>query len=503
MSGKPKTPISSPKPQTRSSVRPTTPPVSLSSGDKRSSRLSSQYLRTPEQSDNSNSIPFSPSLKRTNSGNYKSPDYKLNHPQVTSPYNASNLLKTPRHSGYDSDDNGSSVRRTKLQKTPQYFSSAKKLFQGDENSHNSTSTSSNTNKDDLTEISSQLKSKLSSALGKIQRDDSNKISFTELKFDIESSPTKKSKPISEVSTFSPSKSLQRANLNLQTLQQSPIPKTSYSNTTSPYLLSNPQFSPLKQSPILNNDNDKQHLINLPSNDEESSAHSALLAALSRQRRKSRSSFSHKKRPSWGNTNEDAFYTTPLMVQQQQHMQQHSAQHSAQPSGSHSAHHSQSNSQSLQPSHPQPIKLPPLNIMLGGSTIPGNEDHAHSTPAVPTESEKNNEQDAVLSLMSLSSPQSIKFGHSRNHSLNNNIVTSPISSRSSSVIMQSPINSQTNSGPLAPSAPAAPSAPILPPLSRLIGSDKKRLKNPHSTHDGAVDSDATDVDEDADVTDEEA
>ncbi|KAK6460557.1 hypothetical protein DFJ63DRAFT_235292 [Scheffersomyces coipomensis] len=481
-SGKPTTPLSSPKLQqtTRSSVRPSTPPLLSTTGtsgsgsDKRTNRNSAQYLRTPEQS-SEGSVPFSPSLKRTNSGNYKSPDYKLNHQNISSPYNASNLLKTPRHTGYDSDDNSSS-RRTKLQKTPQFFSSAKKLFQGGEDG--------SPNKEDLSEISSQLKSKLSSALGKIQRDESNKISFTELNFDSESSPTKKSKPVNEPSTFSPSKSLQRANLNLQTLQQSPLPKTSNSNTTSPYLLQGSQFSPLKQSPILHNENnDRPNLINLPSPDEESSAHNALLAALSRQRRKSRSSFSHKRRPSIVNSIDEPIHSSPLIIQQHQQPSQISSQPPIQstPPPSHT-------------NHPQPVKLPPLNIVLAGAT--GTDEQFQSTTAGPTDSEKHYEQDAILSLMSLSSPQAHKFGHSRNHSLNNNnIINSPVSSRSSSVIVQSP-------GPVY-TQPVQPPVPILPPLSRMVGNEKKRIKNKHQIHDNdAIDSDATDIDEDADVTDDD-
>lgn len=450
--GKPTTPLSSPKVTDKNSIRPSTPPPS-SSGDNSLHRISASYLKTPEPT---LEVPFSPSLKRTNSGSYKLPDYKLNHNNVTSPYSSANLLKTPRHTGYDSAE-----RRLKLQKTPQYFSPAKKLFQNEDGSPN---------KEDLTEITLQLKTRLSSALGKLQRDDSsasrNHITFTELSFDSETSPTKKLKPESDKKVWSPSNSLQRANLNLQTLQQSPLPK----NTTSPHLVQPSSFvssnsnSPLKQSPFLHNDLENRPYLNMPSPDEESSAHNALLAALSRQRRKSRSSFSlgTKRRSSIVTANDEG---STLILQQQQ---------------------------PTTPSQQQSVKLPPLNIALG-SDIRG-EPYGSGLPSFEAkETRKTNEQDAVLSLMSLSSPQSIKFGHSRNHSLNNNntttSVSSPGSSRSSLVIVQSPQN------------PLPLPMPILPPITSLVNEQKKKKRVPTGQNIGnAIDSDATDIDED--VTDDE-
>ncbi|EGW34395.1 uncharacterized protein SPAPADRAFT_54537 [Spathaspora passalidarum NRRL Y-27907] len=440
---KPKTPVSSPK--RNSAFKPSTPspPGSDSSsgrGEKRSSRMgSANFLRTPEQNAHNTHLPFTPSVKRSNSGTLKSPDYKLNYHNVASPYSAANALKTPRHSGYDSDDN-EDKRRLKLQKTPQYFGTAKKLFDNDDASPK---------REDLTEISSQLKHKLSSALGKIQKEDnnsnaglSNKISFTELSFDPSKSPTKQS-----TNSFSPGSSFQRANLNLQTLQSSPIPK------------SVAQFgqdvnSPLKQSPRFSNDHPP--LVDMPSPDEELSAHRALLAALSRQtRRKSIGSTTRhpRRQPSTsGGFSEDMPSFTPS--------------------------HRRTVSSDVQ--------LPPLKVALHshddfqptGFKFGGGPQQAND--------EKTNEQDAVLSLMSLSSPQSIKFSHSRTQSLtNNNTVSSPISSRSSSVHIRSPSYGQQ------------PIPPALPPFTRLAANREKR--SPREA--GNEDSDATDV-EIGDLTDDE-
>jgi hypothetical protein len=237
--------------------------------------------------------------------------------------------------------------KLKKLKTPQFFLAAKHLLFNDEESEN------------LAEISNKLKNKLSSALNKLPEKShssnsySNKFVFTELSFD--QSPTKKSRSSSH-SSWSPSKSLQRANLNLQTLQQSPKPpKTSMSPSHS---LANPFEDrkvsiPMSQSVPTNLASNLAHLepvhtfphnqrVNIPSPDEDNSAQDALLAAISRQKlRNQRNSFSHR------------------------------------------VNHSENRS------------IPPLNVAL-------NDD-------------KNNEQDAVLSLMSLSSPQSVKFSHSRTQS----------------------------------------------------------------------------------------
>lgn len=454
MSGKPTTPVSSPKRPPK--IKPSTPPPLASSGllgiDRREHRLSANFLKTPEQPEHG--VPFSPSLKRTNSGNYKSPDYKLNHHNIASPHTATNLLKTPRHTDYDSDDSRY-YQRSKLQKTPQFFSSAKRLFQSDD-----VRDSPGTNKEDLSEISHQLKSKLSSALGKLQRDEqnghSNKISFTELSFDSATSPTKRVIQNDVTSNWSPSTSIQRANLNLQTLQQSPLPKNTHSNSNSPNMFQMSHFnhsasnSPLKKSPKFTNEA-QPLFINMPSPDEESSAHQALLAALSRQRRKSRTSFSNpsKKRSSLIISDQpdyvSSFKPHPLPGTPQGHP------------------------------HSESLKLPPLNIAL--ST---NDDELPFTASKrKLVDNKNNEQDAVLSLMSLSSPQAIKYSHSRTHSQNTN---SPISSGTSLSILASPINSHQ-----------LPAAPILPPISGLI---KKRPKKMAPE----VDNDATDIDDDS--TDEE-
>jgi hypothetical protein len=477
MSGKPSTPISSPK-VAPPKVRPSTPPPLSSSGllgsaDRRDHRLSANFLKTPEQPDNG--IPFSPSLKRTNSGNYKSPDYKLNHHNVNSPYTATNLLKTPRHTDYDSDD-VKHYQRSKLQKTPQFFSSAKKLFQSDDT--RDSPGPGPTNKEDLSEISLQLKSKLSSALGKLQRDQqngqSNKISFTELSFDSATSPTKRVIQNDVTSNWSPSTSIQRANINLQTLQQSPLPKM-HSNSNSPNMFQMSHFnhsasnSPLKTSPKFTNERPPL-FINMPSPEEEPSAHHALLAALSRQRRKSRTSFSNtsKKRSSLIISDQPDFVSSfkphPLPVA--------SSTHSSQ----------------TQPHHPhsESLKLPPLNIALSSK----DEELPFTTSKLKTVQNKNNEQDAVLSLMSLSSPQAIKYSHSRTHSRDNSQNTnSPNSSGTSLSILASPINSHQ----LPTQLPTQ--VPILPPISGLIKKRQKKVDNLFE-----IDNDATDIDDDS--TDEE-
>jgi hypothetical protein len=296
--------------------RPTTPPPPV-----RTNRLSAQFLQTPEQP--GLNVPFSPGLKRSNSDG--SPDNK-------------NTLFTPKVA--DDDD------KLKKLKTPQFFLSAKHLQFNDEESEN------------LVEISNKLKNNLSSALNKLPEKSnattslSNKFVFTELSF--EQSPTKKSRSSSH-SSWSPSKSLQRANLNLQTLQQSPKPP----NTSMPPArsLANPFEDrkvsiPMSQSVPTNLACNLSHLeplqtshnqrVNIPSPDDDNSAQDALLAAISRQKmRARRNSFSHK-----ASVGENK-------------------------------------------------SLPRLNVAL--------------------DNEKNNEQDAVLSLMSLSSPQAVKFSHSRTQS----------------------------------------------------------------------------------------
>lgn len=423
-SGKPTTPVSSPKiPRTAKFNSPSTPPSTARAKVK---RLLATYLKTPEQ--NTESVPFSPSLKRTSSGHLKSPDYKLNTHNVLSPYSSGSLLKTPRHSGYESDENKHDAR-LRLLKTPQYFSPGKKLFSDD----------TSPNKDDLSEISSQLKNRLSSALGKMQQQQQlhlspGKLDFTELSFSSSKSPTKKLKsslhstPREKVS---PSASVQKANINLQTLQLSPLP--AYSPPASSSAQFEPRVNPgspnrdLRTSPILTRNpqhslGQNERVIDMPSPNEESSAHNALMAALSRQRRKSRGSFSSNKRQSLHELDE---LTTK----------------------------------------PPSLKLPPINVALSGKEK--DERPAHT------------EQDAVLSLMSLSSPQARKFSHSRTQSLNTN---SAGSSRSSSVVLTSPQPTQSQPHP------------TLPPISGLINLSQFG----HKTN---ADNDETDVEDDA--TDDDA
>ncbi|KAI5960696.1 hypothetical protein CANMA_003958 [Candida margitis] len=402
-------------------------------------RASASFLKTPEQPKDANkrysaTLPYTPSYKRTSTGSYKSPDGKLVYQNVNSPFSAAHLLKTPRHSAIEDSPTGEDEdgRKVKMMKTPQYLGTAKKLFQGEDGSPNGNK------RDDLTEISSQLRNKLSSALGKLQKDDAthnSKITFTELSFDSQTSPTRKYTPKKHSAlgnNWVPTNTLQRANLNLQTLQQSPIAK---SNHSSPKLEQGHGFrsnttSPLKHSPVLKGDS--QHsshsrLNNMPSPDEETSAHSALLAALSRQRRKSRSSFSNPD----GRRKSITVDGPP----------------------------------SLQITTQKEVKLPPLNVALNGN---------YSTP-IRGFSGKNNEQDAVISLMSLASPQSVKHGHSRSQSMNSNgnfatsgaafgdNIASPVSSRSSSVQIPSPTFANMQQ------------PPHLPPLTRFMKSPEAKQK----------------------------
>ncbi|CAI5755553.1 unnamed protein product [Candida verbasci] len=347
--GKPSTPVASPK-AVASNTKTPSPPNSTTK-----KRLS---LRTPDH--------------------YKSPLYH----GVTSPFGGLNS----KSSGNHLED--SHERKSKLQKTPQYFSSARKLFDSSPTHNDET---------DVTSISSQLKMNLSNALGKLQHNNNDhKITFTELKFDSDTSPTKKQK--NDLGAWTPSNSTKRTNLNLRTLE----------TQNSPPFKSD---AVLQQSPIIFHESEEK----IPSPDEESSAHNALLAALSRQqRRKSRSSFNNG-----------------------------------------------SKRKSIDDTLSKDIKLPPLNITFENQQPPKNE------------------QDAVLSLMSLSSPQQVKFSHSRSQSLNGNV--SPIS-RASSV-----------------HSPNKQIPPILPPLSKMI----KRNSNTNNNSNFQKDDDETDFEANStDETDDE-
>lgn len=414
MTERPTTPISSPKVQVPIKLtEPSTPP-----SEKKFNRLSS-FLTTPDQSlDN---LPYSPSLKRPNESS------KLNSHNILSPYH-SNLLKTPRHSGYESDENDSN--KLKMQKTPMFFSPGKKLFDNE---------AKEKEREELKEITYQLKGKLSHAIDKLQKQQkfnkgSYKFNFTELNFSSESSPTKKLKSSLQRDLSKPqTESLNKANFNLQSLTNE--------NTNLSQDLSSPNS--LKTSPFIAEK--RERVINIPSPDEETSAHNALMATLSRQQHTSKSHKSKTKN------------LRPL---------------------------------SLDASY----KLPPLNVAVAESAN-GFKFGAGSEMKPKKE---QNEQDAVFSLMSLSSPQSNKFSHSRTQSLNNN---SPISSRSSSVVLPLPSpqfhgHSRTYSGSFP--IPASPNQQTnqLPPISGILGNNIKPV------NDNNEDNDATDIeitDDDNDTT----
>ncbi|EGV64783.1 hypothetical protein PSN45_005133 [Yamadazyma tenuis] len=414
MTEKPSTPISSPKiPKTLKFSEPSTP-----SGDKKQRRLSG-FLTTPDH--RLDGLPYSPSVKRPSSDLSAG----LSSHNVQSPqYN--NLLKTPRHStaGYDSDDNESSVKH-KMQKTPTYFWSGKKLF---------TDEAANHKREELNEITLQLKGKLSSAIDKLQKQQKytkNKYSFkfTELNL-TDTSPTQGSRPSLEQhlaqspQTDLPRPSITRdlsqdesalskANRNLQTLTNDPEDISQ----PNPFL----QGESLHTSPVLTEK--RERIINIPSPDEDSSAHAALMATLSRQQQKTPSPASKKK-------------FRPLSFDS-------------------------ANSK---------YKLPPLNVAL-------------TNGAAPVAHEKNTEQDAVFSLMSLSSPQSVKFTHSRTQSLNN--TGSPESSRSSSVVLPLPLPSPSQ---LHSHHRTMSQGQTLPPISGILNEG------------GRADNDATDIEDD--MTDED-
>lgn len=270
-------------------------------------------------------------------------------------------------------------------RTPQFFSPGKRLFT-DENSPN---------KEELAGISSQLKNRLSSALGKIKgHQDKNHISPVKLDFSDQSFTSTKDVPFRPMkhpgspphpasansTTSTPSQpgrdanilpalsQSSRANLNLQTLQQSPAPR----------LNRNSGHSDHWHSSFLeaNRNGQATDRIDIPSPDDESSAHQALLAAFSRLRHRRHSSTGERRRSS-------------IMLGMHDHsplLQSAALPASAQSNGT-----------------KRTFKLPPINV---------NQD---KTPSA------DSEQDAVLSLMSLSSPQKLvgSRGHSRQSSQNEN------------------------------------------------------------------------------------
>ena len=420
-------------------------------------------------------VPFLPAVKRLLA--YRSPDYKLNAHNVASPYVQG--LKTPRRSSFRGnhrnlarDDesgihDGSSLDEDintagpahKLQKTPQYFSPGRRLFVDDSSSSMVTSQQ----REELTEISSKLKNRLLLALGRIQRD-----KVTSLKV------------ISDISLLLP-RSLwpQASNVNLgeglPIQLQTPRDRSSpnYRNslvqnlgraldfsepigghTASPPPKGPPPLAPgqtpdqlpTKNSPsaktaaraaaaqaLLNSPHLFSERVNIPTpDDEETSAQSALMAALQRQKRRSRSSFSSSRSSvtrslvaggnqllelpmslnshqnslpnsqsqtyGGGNPSMNSFKT--LISKAPLQNLAAAAQISPQ-RNSGMQNENQNQNQTPPPSSLIPLKLPPINVALNEL--------------------KGGEEDAVLSLMSLSSPQKVQFngsrGHSRNTSMN--------------------------------------------------------------------------------------
>ena len=405
--GKASTPVASPQMEQSSTMgeQPTTP------HRESKEKLFSGFLRTPDHQEDH--LKQSPSHKRSSTGAFKSPDYKLNAQSSGSPYST---LKTPKHSGYDSDDSAKG--------TPRFFSPAKKLFSEEP-----------ANKGELSEISVQLKSKLSSALGKLRQQKEeptpNRVDFTDLTFNTTSSPTKKSRPSSEILS-GPAANLQ-ANLNLQTLQRSPGPAASPSFRNSGVF----SQSPSKQhSPFFGHDSVESFKM-APLDIEESSAHNALVAALSRQRRKSRSSFSHSRRPS-----------LPSLGPQEDHI----------------LHKRQTPTGSQQ-------ELPDRS-----QQVPQRK----SLPPMPQDIQKpGNEQEAVLSLMSLSSAQSVKPSHSRHHSSE---LHSPLSPKSPTSNLAGPQKRTTPKD-----------TPILPPISGLMNATAPQTNRSYDNEETDIEEGSTEED----------
>lgn len=395
-SNKPGTPVTSPKmPKSVKLDVPSTPPAA-----KPKKRLLA-FLQTPEQQESN--LPFSPGLKRTNSGNLISPDYKLNSHNILSPYSSASLLKTPKNGGYDSDERDTPK---KSKRTPQFFSPGKRLFTDDHSP----------NKEDLAEISSQLKNRLSSALDKIKGNhDKNHISPVKLDFsdqsftstkDVPFKPIKPSSPPQqhpaaansttstpiqpgrESAVLSPLSLNLRANLNLQTLQQSPAPFRRSRNDLSH------GHSETWHNPHMSEGNrlsEYQDRISVPSPDDESSAHQALLAAFSRLRHRRHSSTGERRRSFVLALNELPSY-----------------QHAALPGSNGTTNGTR-----------RQFKLPPINVS-----------------GLDKKPSADSEQDAVLSLMSLSSPQKMAagLGHSKQSSQNDSSLLSSTSLPKGSTVL---------------------------------------------------------------------
>lgn len=317
---KTQTPTVSPKyPKSVTLQAPATPPSS------KPHRRLSTYLTTP---DHGTTLPYSPGFKRLSLGAVRSPEGP-DGPDVLSPFLA-NMLKTPRNAD-DDDDGLDTPRRLKLLKTPQYFSGGKRLFAEEPSP----------TKKEFGELSLQLKTRLSLAFGSLQKlaGPPAKLEFPE--------PAAKASPTKLNLAHS------RANLNLQTLQKSPVhpnPRTGNGDLK------------LRHSPVFGGELQR---FAIPSPDEESSAHSALMAVFSRakERRKSQLDPRNDNRP---DARHDARHTHILS----------------------DPFHPLTRRPSTSPTA-GPIKLPSLTL--------------RTTPA-PAPSH-NSEEDAVYSLMSLSSPQS--------------------------------------------------------------------------------------------------
>lgn len=461
MSDKPTTPVASPK-----SARLSSPPdLRGGTAPKRHSaqRLSASFLKTPEQR-RLREPEASPSLKRANSSaqHYKLPD----------PRNSHSVLKTPRYlsprylGANTSDDedsttaNGSPIHRQKLQKTPQFFLSAKTLFQEGSGSN-----------DDLAEISSQLKNRLSSAFGKLKEDPHSpgaKLSFTELSFDTAHSPTRSARSRrrssahsrADATPWTPSHSLQTLNLNLQTLQQSPLPQaksatmfpasptntlhfqTCFKQEDDDDMMSTLEYrpGPLQRSPF---ENSRPQYIHVPGADE-SLAQSALLAALSRQKRVRRGkengdrkenrhsvewSLRADKRNMYRFSGDWEQRDKRHSVEWERHNKRHSAEWEWRGSGKREAvpnrrsidlgSDNQNNHTSTPNSNFNDLRAQKRMGRYGAPQLP--------PLSVALESKGDHEQDAVLSLMSLSSPRAMGRLHSRTQSWESRASLSPLAS----------------------------------------------------------------------------
>lgn len=201
---------------------------------------------------------------------------------IASPHSAYNLLKTPGNADDDIDEKNTPWR-SKLMKTPQYFSVGKRLFDED----------ASPSRKDLGEISSQLKNKLSLAFDTLQQKSKCDNSPVRMEHEHLASPK---------DSFTKNHELHgsASNINLFTLEQ--LPRRSSPPTSTGAVLSELQNLPIPKSDYSSFD--------IPSPDEESSAQSALLAAFVRAKERRLSHSGNRRRSSVGHALSEGLLPLP-------------------------------------------------------------------------------------------------------------------------------------------------------------------------------------------------